>query len=316
MSQSKILSIIILLIILLVVSHTKTPLYSVIERDPPSPFNYGPGGISKFYIDEIYKRRVELIYTPARLSYYIPNRYALLIIGPDDYIEDYKEIFLWVGRGGITIVMDELNYSITLLNSLGIQQGSMYSTIAIGSCSIGNQSLNVLFNVFRVLEVNNSNASTLCLVNGLPTAFTIPYGNGTFIIFSDSSIVINNVMDSIYAMNNSLCIDYLIGGRGVIIYEGSRIYSTVEAKVIAYMLNTVFLSINMLITYLLGFDILRRVIAFLLVTCLVIIYIVNRFGFSRKLRIGLKITRDKKGRNVLVDDLMRGMSVWLKEIEE
>jgi len=316
MKQSKALLITILLIALLTFSQTGAPLYTTIEYDPPSIFNNGSGGISRFYIEEVYRRRVEVIYSLENLPYYDSNKYLLLIIGPDSDVDGYEEVIAWVGRGGVAMIMDELNHTTSFLHSIGVYQGTLYRTVDIGVCNIGNSTINVVFNVFREIRADNTKAQLLCVVDGNPVALLLPYDNGTFIVFGDSSLIINNVMDTVHSVNNTLLIDLLIGGRGIVVYEGSRIYSTIEARVIAHALNTIPILMNMVIAYLVGSDGIRRIIAFLSIICLVAIYTINRFGISRKLHIGLKkVVKDREGYSVLANDIAKGVSVWLKEIE-
>lgn len=316
--MSRALTAILILIALLALSQTRTPLYTTVEYDPPSIFNQGPGGISIFYIQEMCKHKTEIIYSVETLQHYEPDEHILLIIGPDTEVEMYERVLEWVGRGGIVAVMDELNYTAPLLSSTGIQQGPLYRAIAAGKCAIGNATVDVLFNVYRTVKlINSTNAEILCEVDEEPVAVLVRYADGIIMVSGDSSTIINSVMDSPYHINNTLFVKYLMGGRELIVYEGSRLYTTVEARAIAYTLDTLTKVLSMVVEQLVGSDILKRALLFLVTVCMATVYIANKFGLSRKRFTALRNIRSGGERSgIQIENIISGASLWLKEVEK
>ncbi|ADM27262.1 conserved hypothetical protein [Ignisphaera aggregans DSM 17230] len=286
MSKAFIFSITI--IFLLLFAYSRISIYSLLEGDPPSIYNYGLGGISNYFGKRIFMHRINIIFNFKNLDSYNPRTNTLLIIGPDKPIteEDINIILKWTSQGGKTIIADESNNTALLLNNIGVSIKSTIWGTTNASCIInyGNTShIDVLFNVYNILGVlQNINASSLCIYGDSILAIERPYGEGLFIVIGDSSIVINDVLlKSSLATNNTLFMDYVIGDRDIILYEGSRIYRSTDAEIFIGILNALVNALSFIASLIIGVNFSSIFIRVSVLSSIIIVGLIMKFGFPR-----------------------------------
>lgn len=315
MSRALVFSIII--ISLLFFAYSRISIYSLLEGDPPSIYNYGFGGISNYIDKRIFIYKVDIIFGFRNLDSYNPRINTLLIIGPDKPIdeEDIDIILKWTYQGGRTIIADESNSTALLLNRIGISIKSTIWSITKGSCIVNYDNvsyIDVLFNVYSILDISpNIDASALCVYGDSILAIERPYGEGLFIVIGDSSIIINDVLlKSSLAMNNTLFMDYLIGKRDIILYEGSRIYRSIDAEIFIGILNTLVNALSFISNLIVGGSFLSIFIRVIVLSSTIIVGLIMRFGFPRspqsyKYREGIESTLFDLRKHVL-----EGLRKW------
>ncbi len=286
MSKALIFSIII--ISLLFFAYSRISIYNLLEGDPPSIYNYGLGGLSNYISKRVFTHKIDVIFSFKNLDSHDPGTSTLLIIGPDKPINktDIDVILRWTYQGGKTIIADESNNSILLLNNIGISVKYVLWSIAKALCMVKHDNvtyIDVLFNVYNALDIlPNVNASTICMYRDSILALERPYGKGLFIVIGDSSIVINDILlKSPLAINNTLFMDYIIGGRDVILYEGSRIYRSVDAEIFIGIISALVNTLSFMANLIVGEGFLNTFIRVTALSSIIVIGLVMKFGFPK-----------------------------------
>ncbi|MEM0027562.1 MAG: hypothetical protein QXT53_06775 [Ignisphaera sp.] len=238
--KNKLLIFTLILLSLVIFSQSQKPIASILDLDPPSIYNIGPGGITIFYDYEKTRRSVQIIYSFDELKYFDPQNNVLLILGPDKDVDSIDSLFSWIGKGGVAIVGDELNHSKQILNYIGIEQSTAIPGVGEAQCIIGNTTIEIVIDVAKTLLSSNSKSSILCLYGSMPIAYNVSYGNGYIVVIGDSSIVINEILATLnISVNNIFFMEHIIDGKGLIIYEGGRVYRPVEAQAIAQTISVI-----------------------------------------------------------------------------
>ncbi|MET1160398.1 MAG: DUF4350 domain-containing protein [Thermoprotei archaeon] len=270
----------ILLLSLLIILYSGVKLRGGITGDPPSLYNLGAGGVSRFFTEKLINPGVTVIYDFNALNRYSPEQYVLFIIGPDQELREASPVLEWVEKGGIMILMDETENSILLMKELGISYVMRLMRIDKAVCIIDNQTITILVNVYAVLDSNTADAVPICRIGDSTVAYMVEYGEGVFYIIGDSSIVINEVlMKSIMAENNTRLVDLLIGNRKILIYEGGRKYEYVELAIIASYIDSFLRGISVLTNTLFSPDLLWRTARVLMLAVIVSLIVIIKYGF-------------------------------------
>jgi len=130
--------------------------------------------------------------------------------------------------------------------------------------------------------LQNINASSLCVYGDSILAIERSYGEGLFIVIGDSSIVINDVLlKSPLATNNTLFMDYVIGERDIILYEGSRIYRSIDAEIFIGILNALINALSFIASLIVGGSFLNIFIRVSVLSSIIIVGLIMKFGFPR-----------------------------------
>lgn len=305
---------------LVLIALSSIPIYTVLEYDPPSVFNEASGGLSRYFLDVVFSKGVDIIYSFSELSYYAkPSMYALLIVGPDKDLADVKYVVEWVRRGGIVVVLDEYNGSLSLLKYFGFDFGTMISAKASTICELNNTKLVIYLNVFREVKPS-TNSTVLCRYGYVPIAVSLNYGNGKIIVVGDSSLIINEIAikASQWYRANMAFIDMLTEWRHLIIFEGARVYSQEFSYVILRYISAVLSIFTNLLKYALEQPLEIRALVILIISFLSTVYTMSRYGYPRKHE--LEFIKSSKSYEriylVLKDRVVQGVEVWRKTFEE
>ncbi|MEM1731997.1 MAG: hypothetical protein QXU22_02020 [Desulfurococcaceae archaeon] len=262
--KNKSILMILILMSLITIAHTTVPIEVFTEPDPPSVFNAWAGGLSQYYYLNVHRSEVttDLSYVARRN----PNEYALIIPGSGRVLIPSSELFEWVEKGGIVIVMDESTYIYPLLDRLGLRIERSFNSIDSATCNIDGEIITVVFNVYVVLRnVDNlkGNTTPICLIDGNPVAWKIPYGRGVFYVIGDSSIVINEVLSQhSISSENMLFLEILVQRRKIIFYDSftRKEVTTMERllDVLSWFINVVTHAAGVIKTQ----DMLIRIVAY------------------------------------------------------
>ena len=246
-------------------------------HDPPSVYNTGPGGITDFVT---YLRRegfkVYYIESASEINAFKPSETLLMVLSPDEKLDrESIEYFLeWVERGGKLVILDELNNSVPLANSLGVSYGAKRLEVIIASCRIGSEHAKLLLDVYRYVY----GGKTLCSVQNKSVAVFIEYGNGAVIIFGDSSIFINSILSTKYnTMQIYFLRKYIIDRSNIVFFEGKRIHRFIELSPAAAILRLSAKAISVISSAFFAEDILRRIVALLILILIIIVITVPIF---------------------------------------
>uniref|UniRef100_A0A7C4FBA4 DUF4350 domain-containing protein n=1 Tax=Ignisphaera aggregans TaxID=334771 RepID=A0A7C4FBA4_9CREN len=313
--KNKLLVFSLFLVFILVLSQTRTPIAHIIERDPPSVFNFGPGGITTFYYREYGKRRVSILYNLQELRGFDPQSHVLMLLSPDRRVENVNYLVEWVDSGGVAVICDELNYSIDVLKVLGIEYNSDVSGIAVARCALGNETIDILIDVAKKLKAVNSDAKPLCFYGIEPIAYNVSLGRGYAIIVGDSSLVINEILSQpTIAKNNTKFVEFLINDRNLLIYEGSRLYTPIYAQVIAQYIDVVLNGLTRVLRWVISErGAVGSLGVALGVTAILMMYIALRFGIQTnpkkylQLQSTIRNTAESTWERLLI-----GVSAWEK----
>lgn len=312
--RNKLLVFTLILLSLVIFSQYQKPIASILDLDPPSIYNIGPGGITIFYNYEKTRRSVQIIYSLDELKYFDSRNNALLILGPDKDVDDVDNLFSWIEKGGVAVVGDELNHSKKLLDYIGIEQGNVILGVGEARCIIDNTTIEIVIDVARALRSSNSRSSILCLYDSMPIAYNVSYGNGYIIVIGDSSIVINEILAKpSISVNNSLFMDYIIGGRGLIIYEGGRVYRPVEAQVIAQAISFIVDGLSNALQWLLFRQGVLSLLGFFTgLAALSMLYLTIRFGIvsSPRKYLSSSVQTDRKFIENIRRQILAGVDKW------
>jgi hypothetical protein len=304
-----------LLLIILIFSQTRAPIAYVVERDPPSVFNYGSGGITIFYYSELGKRRVGIVYSLQELRNFDPQDYILMLLGPDSIVKDVDYLIEWIDRGGVALIGDELNFSTDMLKRLGIEYGNDFHGVFLARCFLGNKTIDIIIDVAKELMAVNSKAKPLCFCMSKPIAYNVSLGRGYAIVVGDSSIVINEILSQpTFAKNNTELAELVIGNRGLLIYEGSRIYTPVYAQAIAQFIDELLNGLTQILRWIIVERGAISSLEFALgVVAVLMVYMLIKFGIQENPKRYLEQQRITK--NVAKDVQRRiliGVSTWGK----
>uniref|UniRef100_A0A7C5XHB1 DUF4350 domain-containing protein n=1 Tax=Ignisphaera aggregans TaxID=334771 RepID=A0A7C5XHB1_9CREN len=304
------------MLLILIFSQTRTPITQIIEYDPPSIYNLGPGGITKFFYSKALERKINIIHNLHDLKLYEPQSHVLMILSPDKDIEDIDFVFSWIREGGVAIIGDELNHSINIFKAFGVEYYGDVAGINIAKCVINNKTIDIVINVAKALISSNMDAETICFYGSMPIAYNISYGAGYIVLLGDSSIVINEISSyPLLAKNNTMFIDIVIGDRNLIIYEGSRIYTVLEAQIISQIINAF---LNGLTTILAWITIGRGVIGIVEfsigIIAMVMFYTLVVFGLQSNPRkyLGVYTQTSKKLVKDLKESILLGVKKWME----
>jgi hypothetical protein len=291
-----------------------------LEYDPPSVFNDGPGGLSGYVFYATFRKGLDIIFSFTELNYYTnPSRYALLIVGPDKSFSDINYVLEWIKRGGVVIVLDEYNYSLSLLKYFGFDLGTLFNVKSIAICELNNLNLTIYVNVFREVKPP-SNSSTICRYGYAPIAIALNYGNGRIIVVGDSSLVINEI--SIKAPQwytaNTAFIDAITEGRNIVLFEGARIYRQETSFTILYYISTFPNLITNLVNYIFNQPINLRALIVVIISFISAIYAMYRYGYPRKyeLKFSQYSTPYEHIYKDLKEKIVEGVELWRKSFEE
>ncbi|MEM2606186.1 MAG: hypothetical protein QW101_03955 [Ignisphaera sp.] len=306
--------------LLLLISSPVTLLMSL-EMDPPSIYNSGFGGLERYVVDIMFSKNVEIIFRFSELHRFKPEEFSLLVVGPDEEIHDVEKIIDWVSKGGIAIVLDELNYTKPLMTRLGLSRGNMFNVIDVADCHFDGMQTKILVNVFtEVVSDNVDNLQQICRYNDIPIAVRIRYGRGMIVVVGDSSLVINDVYlksPQWYRINSGF-IRLLSMDRDIIIYEGSRRYSRITSAIIALVISNINNGIPDIINIVIGDSLMNRLISVIILMFVSVLYTVYRFGIP-KYRIDESITFkyvERIDHQEFREKVRKGMLSWIKSIEK
>ncbi|MEL9940386.1 MAG: hypothetical protein QW348_06530 [Ignisphaera sp.] len=312
--RNKLLVFTLILLSLVIFSQYQKPIASILDLDPPSIYNIGPGGITFFYNYEKTRRSVQIIYSLDELKYFDSRNNVLLILGPDKDVGDIDTLFSWIEKGGVAVVGDELNHSKQILDYIGIEQGNVIPGVGEAWCIIGNKAIEIVIDVAKALQSSNSRSNVLCLYGSMPVAYNVSYGNGYIIVIGDSSIVINEILAKpSISVNNSLFMDYIIGGKGLIIYEGGRVYRPVEAQVIAQAMSFIVDGLSDALQWLLFRQGVLSLLGFFTgLAILSMLYLTIRFGIvsSPRKYLSSAVQIDRKFIENIRRQILAGVDKW------
>ncbi|PWV37038.1 MAG: hypothetical protein DJ555_04105 [Desulfurococcaceae archaeon] len=214
------------MIIILILGVWDIAIPTIQAYDPPSIFNRGSGGYSEVYsILRSLGYSVSSIDDLRALESYSPGSWVLVMASPDEELSQRDLLILlgWFSRGGRVIALDEVG---TLSPLLGIFNASLTSMVRgtdASRCYVDGREFYVLYNMYSWIYIRpGSDVEVLCTINDIPTAVGMKIHGGELIFISDSSIVINNILGSRFGRNNLNFFLGLLGGKGVLFYEGGR----------------------------------------------------------------------------------------------
>lgn len=315
---NKTFTLLFVLISLLLLIYSAIPLAGILERDPPSIFNLGSGGTSRYMLSLMWSKGLEIIFSLTELNRFRPDLYALLVIGLDQMPSNAEVVANWVRDGGIVVILDEFNYSLSILPEVNIGGGSIIYSIDIANCSIHNTNMMILVNVFRTIS-RYGKGDVLCVYNDMPIAISLNYGKGRFIVVRDSSLVINEIYDKLpYWYNiNSLFIYMVSENRKIIIYEGARQYSIIGSQILAYIISVICNGLSSILLFPLESCLTWRLIFILLLSVLPMFYSLYVFGLPKS--IDRIISKPKVRHDIikniydeLKEDIAKGINLWSK----
>lgn len=320
------LFILIILVGLIMLSQSTTAVWHTLEKDPPSIFNYGPGGITYFYVNALTRiGDVNVIYDLSELNKYDPRKYVLLLLSPDVSLNDkeVRALLSWVEIGGEAIVGDEVNTTFLLISKLGFQQTHRFPTILPSQCYLSNGStIKILLNVFTVYTPVNATmiSKPICINEFGSIAYEVTYGQGQVYIIGDSSLVINELFAKIPSSfaNNTVFIHNLIGSKNLIIYEGSRIYKYAELKILSTVLVIIFNFISSVFSNIMSLGLMHRLIFLLVLMILSTVSIIAKFGMPGSLRKIFKLKQngidEEKAFELakLINNISHGVKTWIE----
>lgn len=303
---------------LLIFSSSSITLFNVLEMDPPSVYNNGPGGLEKYAMHLMSNQNeVKIIYRFRDLLKFEANEFSVIIAGPDEQIQEVDELIEWVYRGGIAIVLDEFNHTSPLLLKFGLSRGSMLNLIDLAECKINEIKVKILVNVFIEI-LGNSSARSLCHYRNSSIAMYVNYGKGVFVFVGDSSLVINEIYyksPSWYRINTEF-IRLLSANRKIIIYEGSRQYHKITSSFLAIVLTNINTGIADLISFILRSSLLNRLICLIVVLFILTLYIAYKFELPKYGVIRRSTEFKYTDYHDLKEKVSKGMYTWIKNIEE
>lgn len=317
MRLSKRLLILMLLLALLLLIPSAIPIFKSLEKDPPSIFNLGPGGVSLYISKLALHNEVSVIFSFSDLRKYDPEDHALLVVGPDRIPNDAGELIKWVKNGGLLVVLDELDHSSGVLSLFGMLYGNTHYVIDVAYCTYANVNTTILLNVFREVYARGQ-GDTICVYNGAPIATSVGYGKGKVVAIGDSSLVINNLCVNMpeWCNANGIFVHMITEGRKLILYEGGRDYRVIGSEMMAYAmsvtLNTLSGTLRLILeeSYTLRL-LLVTLLLFLPTSCLILV-----FGLPKPVSVSIPVRKRKtesdKDRGIGVDLEERLSKVWTR----
>ncbi|MEM1526572.1 MAG: DUF4350 domain-containing protein [Ignisphaera sp.] len=326
---SSALFILIILVALIMLSQSATVVWRTLEKDPPSVFNYGPGGVSYFYADAIIRAGdVNVIYDLSELRSYNPQKYVLILLSPDIPLSDKEvdSVLSWVEIGGTAIVGDEVNTTFLLTSKLGFQQTYRLPALLTSQCYLANGSIiEVLLNVFVIYAPVNASVpfQPICVNEYGPMVYNIVYGRGRIYLMGDSSVVINEIFVKAPASfnNNTAFVYGLVGDKSIVVYEGSRIYGYAELRALSTGFTLLFSFIGMVFSNIMNLGLVPRTIFLLVLTLLSTALVMAKFGTPRSLRKIFKSEQkgvdEKKMFDLskLLKDISLGVKTWVESMK-
>lgn len=308
-------------ICLLLLISSPVTLFMSLEMDPPSVYNRGFGGLERYAVDAMLGKKVEIIFRFSDLYRFDPEDFSLLIVGPDEELQDIEKIIDWISRGGIAIVLDELNYTKPLMTLLGISRGDMFNIIDVADCHFDGIQMKILVNVFtEILSDNVDDIQQICRYINIPIAIRVRYGKGMIVFIGDSSLVINDVYlksPQWYRINSEF-IRLLSMDRDIIIYEGSRKYSRITSAFIALVMSNINNGIPDVMNIVIGDSLMNRLATAIILMFVSVLYTMYKFGIP-KYRIDESITFkyvERIEHQEFREKVRKGMLSWIKSIEK
>lgn len=326
---SSALFVLIILVALIMLSQSATVVWRTLEKDPPSVFNYGPGGISYFYADAIIRTGdVNVIYDLPEIRNYNPQKHVLLLLSPDIQLsdKDVDSVLSWVEKGGTAIVGDEVNTTFLLISKLGFQQTYRLPALLTSQCYIANGSIiEVLLNVFVIYVPLNVTVpfQSICVNEYGPMVYNVVYGKGRVYLMGDSSLVINEIFVKAPASfsNNTAFVYGLIGDKTLVVYEGSRIYGYAELRALSTGFTMLFSFIGTVFSNIMNLGLVPRTIFLLVLMVLSTVLVMAKFGTPRSLRKIFKSEQkgvdEKKMFDLskLLKDISLGVKTWVESMK-
>ena len=310
----------IVVIIILILGTWDIAIPTIQAYDPPSIFNRSGGGYS-----EVYSILRSLGYSASSiddlgaLESYSPRSWVLVIASPDEELSQRDLLILlrWISNGGRVIALDEVG---TLSSLLGIFNASLTNMVRgtdASKCYIDGREFYVIFNIYSWIYVKpGGDVEILCTINDIPTAAVMKIRGGELIFISDSSIVINNILGSRVGRNNLNFFLELLGGKGVLFYEGGRSMVVLRTS---YVLSALIL-VPLLLSYI-SDQILSSgvpgILALLLISILITAIMITTMqvsGIPRRSGVFRKTNRETINIDV-VGIVVKGVERWrrLKE---
>ena len=312
--MDRVIAITILIIAIVVLGLQDIAIPTIQAYDPPSIYNTGRGGYSDLYI--LLRRMgffTEAIDSISQLRGFDPKTWILIIASPDMDLgrHDADTILKWVSAGGKAVILDEIGTVDEIIYMVGFNLSQYLSNIDTASCRLGDKIYEVVFNVYRTIEIyNSSNATVVCVVRNTPTAIRINIGDGELIFIADSSIAINEVLASRYGEPNLRFFTTLLENRNVIFYEGNREIILLKTS---YILKAL-LIVPALVSYAINSAYSAGPIA---VSILIIgsfmmasLWLISSLGINRSI---VKPKTPVRKRHIDIDGIMmRGVERWRK----
>jgi hypothetical protein len=312
--MDRVIAITLLIIAIVVLGLQDIAIPTIQAYDPPSIYNTGRGGYSDLYI--LLRRMgffTEAIDSISQLRGFDPKTWILIIASPDMDLgrHDADTILKWVSAGGKAVILDEIGTVDEIIYMVGFNLSQYLGNIDIASCRLGDKIYEVVFNVYRTIEIyNSSNATVVCVVRNMPTAIRINIGGGELIFIADSSIAINEVLASRYGELNLRFFTTLLEKRNVIFYEGNREIILLKTS---YILKAL-LIVPALISYAINSAYSAGPIA---VSILIIgsfmmasLWLISSLGINRSI---VKPKTPVRKRHIDIDGIMmRGVERWRK----
>jgi len=292
MARLLITSVVIIALVLIGLGDIAIP--TIQAYDPPSIYNYGRGGYSEL----VHRLRVmgyefDSIDNIAKLRFYEPSRWILIIASPDRDINDREadEILSWVSSGGRVAILNELGTTDSILSRFGIYLGRPGGGVETVRCTIDGKEYDVIYNIYSPMRINNEPGHRVNIICGSPEYILgVSIDMDSVIVIPDSSIAINEVLLKGYGDSSLAFLLSIARGRGILFYEGGREYLVLRTSyllkalmiipsILSYMVNTAYahgaLAISIMISVIFVFA------SFILASSLGMGYSSRRRGVSK-----------------------------------
>ncbi len=311
------IGIILLLLALILLSHTAIEISLTFAYDPPSVFNHGPGGITNF-VSILVSRGfdVETILDVSRLLRIDPHTTVAMLFSPDAPLtkREASTILSWVKSGGTAIILDELRHVDNLTNALGVTF-SNYSvrTYNVATCSIENITFPIVLDVYRYI----SGGEPLCTVDDKAVAAVVSYGRGKVIVIGDSSLVINHILYATPMHSNLAFLLLLITGKSRVVFlELNRVRYVLRIAYPLLPLQSVLRMIQMAIGGFFALNPIAKAIVLTLIltlsAILSVLIISHEARIPRREGTGIPELQPRLSIQTLKDLVREGLRSWLE----
>ncbi|MEM4849160.1 MAG: hypothetical protein QXM55_05955, partial [Ignisphaera sp.] len=163
----------------------------------------------------------------------------------------------------------------------------------------------------------------ICVNEYGPTVYRIMYGRGQVYLMGDSSLLINELFVKAPASfsNNTAFMYDLIGGKRLIIYEGSRVYGYAELRALSSVFTLLFSFISIIFSNIMNLGFIPRTIFLLILTLLSTVLVMAKLGTPKSLRkifeLDQKSVDEKKTFELskLINNISLGVKTWVESMK-